>query len=331
MEAVFIKTEKTNPYVNLAEEAYLLDYVTEHRCIVFFLWQNEPTVVIGRHQNAYTECNLEYASLKGIHIARRETGGGAVYHDLGNLNYSIITPNEIYDIERSTKMIVTALDGLGITAIADGRNDICLRSGEKVSGNAYYSNNGVGLHHGTILYNVDFEILKKVLCVQAEKISRHGIDSVVARVANLKQVYPAIELKSIKSVLYSELLREYGCSSYSNIVVDKDKMQKYVEKFSSKEWILDYIKDYKIKQSNQFEWGNVLISFEMNGESPTKVSITSDALEATEIEAFSDTINKILRSSSAGKVIEIEKFFNTCSSQITKDLRDLIYMMKVFG
>ena len=134
-EGIFIESKSVNPYENLALEEYLLNLCTASQKAVLYLWQNDYTVVIGRNQNAFTECDIEFAKKNGIHIARRLTGGGAVFHDLGNVNYTMILPKEMFDVNLTTKIIVDALNGIGIKAEKNGRNDICTDHG-KISGNA---------------------------------------------------------------------------------------------------------------------------------------------------------------------------------------------------
>ena len=146
----FLKLTSTDPYYNLAVEEFLFSHTDED---VFMLWQNSPTVVIGKNQNAYAEVDLCFAEENGIKVARRITGGGAVYHDLGNVNYSYITSTEnvsSLDFETPSRAIIAALADMGITAELGGRNDI-LAGGKKISGNAQHTSNGRILHHGTLL------------------------------------------------------------------------------------------------------------------------------------------------------------------------------------
>ena len=180
----YIKLCSNDPYYNLAVEEYLLNNSEED---IFMLWQNAPTVVIGKNQNAYAEVNLEYAREKEIKISRRITGGGAVYHDLGNINYTFITSEKkarALDYEYFTRPIIDALKFLGLDCKLSGRNDLeC--DGRKFSGNAQFCSNGRILHHGTLLFNTDVSEMSAVLKVDKEKLEYKAVKSHKGRVINL--------------------------------------------------------------------------------------------------------------------------------------------------
>ena len=173
----------TLPYGNLAREACLLEAVGVGECILY-LWQNQRTVVIGRNQNAWKECRIEQLEADGGHLVRRLSGGGAVYHDLGNLNFTFLVREEDYDVSRQLEVLVGAVNRLGIHAEKTGRNDVTV-DGRKISGNAFYRADGHCYHHGTILIDVDKASLSAYLNVSAAKLRSKGVDSVKARVANL--------------------------------------------------------------------------------------------------------------------------------------------------
>ena len=187
-------TGSTDPYFNLAAEEHYLRNSDED---VFMLWQNEPTVVIGRNQNMYAEVDLAYTESHGIHVARRITGGGAVYHDLGNVCYTFITSREkanVLDFAYFSAPVLKALEALGINAKLSGRNDLLAESlpGEfaKFSGAAETATKTRVLHHGTLLYDSDLNVLAKALRPDPEKLRRKAIASVRSRVTNLR---PLIE------------------------------------------------------------------------------------------------------------------------------------------
>ena len=153
----FLSLLTKNPYYNLAVEEYLFKTSDDS---VIMLWQNEPTVVIGKNQNAFAELNLDYVREKGINIARRITGGGAVYHDEGNVNFSFIAKNSEtneLDFKSYTEPIIEALSKIGVKAMLSGRNDILVED-RKISGNAQYNADGRVLHHGTLLFSADFSV-----------------------------------------------------------------------------------------------------------------------------------------------------------------------------
>lgn len=296
MVGYIIKSNQTNPYYNLAFEEYLLEYVKKVSSPILYLWQNDNTVVIGRNQNAYTECDIQYAEIQGINIVRRLTGGGAVYHDLGNLNYTIILPKPMYDIEKSTKIILYALQKFGVDANANGRNDICVR-GKKISGNAYYSNIFAGIHHGTILFNVDMEKLEKVLRVSKEKILKRGIESIHSRVINLKELYPFLTIGLLQNEIEKQFQKRYDIKEFDkNIHVNTEKLDLYLNKYKSKEWNIDLINDYKLQISRQYIWGIVTMSFDMTGDKIDHFEISTDSLETNLIERIRNSINLHIKS-----------------------------------
>ena len=187
MKFLILKTK--NPYLNLAIEEYLF---THEQDDVFMLWQNEPTVVIGKNQNTFTEINMPLLRKKNVHIARRITGGGAVYHDDGNLNYTFISSEQGQqglDFKSFTAPMIDALATMGIHATLSGRNDL-LVDGKKFSGNAQCCSNGRVLHHGTLLFDSDLSMLSEILSVDASKLRSKGIPSVRSRVINLKELLP---------------------------------------------------------------------------------------------------------------------------------------------
>ena len=184
MKLLILKSK--DPYLNLAIEEYLFRNTTDD---IFMLWQNEPTVVIGKNQNVYAEINREYTKEHNIKIARRITGGGAVYHDLGNVNYTFISSRnkEGIDFKYFTAPIIDALKAIGVNAELSGRNDITVNC-KKISGNAQYSTDTRTLHHGTLLFDSDLSVLSSALNVDEEKIRSKAISSTRSRVINIKDL-----------------------------------------------------------------------------------------------------------------------------------------------
>ena len=178
----YLINNSTDPYFNLAFDEYCLENIPSEEPY-FFLWRNRPAVIIGLNQNAYSEVNLDYLNSHGITLARRVTGGGAVYHDLQNMNYTIIGRNP------SPQPMVDALRSLGVPAELTGRNDIFVE-GRKVSGYARRVSHDQEIIHGTLMYDVDLDTLTHVLDTPGSKMQAKGISSVKSRVANLKEYLP---------------------------------------------------------------------------------------------------------------------------------------------
>ena len=174
-----------DPFRNLAIEKNLTFLTQEGQCILY-LWQNRRTVVIGRNQNAWKECNVDALLADGGTLARRMSGGGAVFHDLGNLNFSFCVRKEDYDVDRQLEVIRQALRREGIEAIKSGRNDL-LADGRKFSGNAFYKSGEFCCHHGTIMIDVKGGDLTKYLNVPESKLKSKGVESVRSRVTNLRE------------------------------------------------------------------------------------------------------------------------------------------------
>ena len=208
MKLQFIVSNQTNPYWNIAVENYLVMRPNQDT-ITMYLWKNRRTVVIGQNQNPFTECNLEALETDGGYLMRRKTGGGAVYHDDGNINFSFIVPPEFYDQARQFAVIQRAVADFGIVAELSGRNDI-LTEGRKFSGNAFSRGQYNYLHHGTILIRGNMVDLQRYLKPKPAKLQKHGVASVKSRVVNLSELNPAITSESIVPHLRKAFESEYS-------------------------------------------------------------------------------------------------------------------------
>lgn len=186
----YYETRSTDPFFNLAFEEMILE---EERDEGVMLWQNEPCVVLGANQDAAREIDLAFAKAQGIHVARRKSGGGAVYHDLGNINYSFFHTEQgaSLDFARFVRPIIDACARLGVPLYAAGRNDLVCADGRKVSGVAQRRCGARVLFHGTLLCDSDLSVLERVLTPDSEKLKRHAVKSVRARVCNLRALLPS--------------------------------------------------------------------------------------------------------------------------------------------
>ena len=234
----YLKNPNIDPYYNMAFDEYCLESLPIDEP-VFYLWQNRPAVIMGLNQEVNTEVNLSYLHEKGIALVRRVTGGGAVYHDLGNLNYTIVGRSE--DLERDypeyAGLMMKALQTLGVPATLSGRNDI-LVEGRKVSGFAKRVCKNRLMVHGTLMYNVDLEVLTQALCPPATKLQSKGIASVRSRVANLCEYLPQTgDIQAFSHQLEEILSCQYTDTEYLLSEKDLANIQQLADdKFSQWEW-----------------------------------------------------------------------------------------------
>jgi lipoate-protein ligase A len=255
------------------------------------LWQNSPTVVIGRNQNAYAEINTEYTSQKGIKIARRISGGGAVYHDLGNINYTFIgNKNDSgIDFKTFTKPIINALASLGINATLSGRNDIEVNS-KKISGNAQHVKGNRVLHHGTLLFNSDLTVLSEALNVDLEKINSKAIKSARSRVTNIINLLD----KKISTEEFINLLADFIQNTYkaeSIEIEENDRILAISKRNKSREWLYpdtEYISKYSIRRKKRYDFGIVEVLLEMKNETIKNVKIIGDFFGTKDISILED-------------------------------------------
>ena len=235
----YIINHSTDPYFNMAFDEYCLEQLSLDEP-VFYLWQNRPAVIMGYNQEVNSEVNLDYLKEHDIALARRVTGGGAVYHDYGNLNYTIVGRSE--DLERDyphyAGIMAQALQELGIAATLSGRNDI-LVEGRKVSGFAKRVCKDRLMVHGTLMYDVDVEVLTQVLTPSTNKLQSKGIASVRSRVANLRNCLPDIpDMNALRQRLEKILSRDYKDKEYRLSEADLSAIRCQAEsKFAQWEWI----------------------------------------------------------------------------------------------
>lgn len=297
----YLITKETDPYKNLALEEYLLHKLSNDECILY-LWQNEKTVVIGRNQNPWKECKVKELSLDGGKLVRRLSGGGAVYHDLGNLNFTFLVTKENYDVQKQLEVIVKAVNSLGIPAVPTGRNDIIVE-GRKFSGNAFFSINDKCYHHGTILVDVDMSSLSKYLNVSRKKLQSKGVDSVKSRVTNLRDYRPDITI----DILIEELVKAFG-ETYGLVPMEMEvsklptkDLEQGRQKFSSWDWIYGKKIEFTDSISKRFDWGDIELQMSVEGGVIQECVAYSDALDA---EFFSEIGKKLVGCIFDGKVLE---------------------------
>lgn len=288
MKLQFIVSDQTEPYWNIAVENYLVESA---ECVTLYLWRNRRTVVIGQNQNPYSEVNVEALEADGGFLMRRKTGGGAVYHDDGNLNFSFVVPKALYDQQRQFSVIQRAVESFGLHTELSGRNDI-LAEGRKFSGNAFSKGRVNDLHHGTLLISGDMSDLAHYLKPKPAKLQKHGVASVRSRVVNLAELNPEITPESIAPRLKEAFLSEY--SEYSensensdfSEIIKRPEVRALHDHFASPEWKYGRWRTFTAQHSAQFDWGGVELALTVDESRGiiTDVQLASDALDLAALD-----------------------------------------------
>lgn len=318
-------TDNVNPYKNLAIEEFLTFHVQPSECILF-LWQNKQTVVIGKNQNAWKECKVQKLEDDGGYLVRRLSGGGAVFHDLGNLNFTFCVREEDYDVEKQLEVILCAVRSLGICAEKTGRNDVTA-GGRKFSGNAFYKSNGCCYHHGTLLVNVDKSAMAEYLNVSAAKLKSKGVDSVRSRTVNLTELNDGLDVSQLKNALVKAFgeIYEGEASLIEEKRLDWDEIQALEEKFSSWEWKFGRKIPFTHHMTKRFVWGEIDVQFCVSGGIVREVTVFSDAMEQ-ELSGKLEQLWKGCIYELQALAAQLEKFEieSENEEQIRQNLKDLL-------
>lgn len=284
-------SESYDPWFNLAvEECIFRQMPATQR--VLFLWRNAETVVIGRAQNAWKECNTRRMEQDGIRLARRSSGGGAVFHDLGNCCFTFMAGKPEYDKSVSTGIILRALQTLGVPAEASGRNDLVVNTADgerKISGSAYRETRDRGFHHGTLLLNADLSRLADYLNPDEKKLQAKGITSVRSRVANLQELNPSISYALICDAVTKSFFDYYGtvCEPERISPAVFPDLPGFAETFarqSSWEWNFGQAPDFAHQLDTRFSWGGVEIHVDVERGVIHRCRIFTDSLNPAPLE-----------------------------------------------
>ncbi len=300
---LIVTTRTVNPWINLALEEYLMGWCQSDSdpasgrrySAILYLWQNEHTVVIGRNQNAWAECRTAALEADGGYLARRSTGGGAVYHDLGNLNFSIILPQSRFDMGRSFDVILEAVRRLGIDAERSGRNDILIGD-RKFSGNAFRYLRGVALHHGTLMVDTDVEPLLRYLTVSQAKLESRAIKSVRSRVVNLIEVKKDLNTEELSQSVVASFIEQYGqglaIDSIDASAIERgEELLRLEERYASWDWRYGKTIDFDARiETGRLPWGQAEILLKVEAGIITDAVIYSDALDSDFFEEMSSRL-----------------------------------------
>lgn len=273
-------------WLNLARDGYFLENNKKGDVILYF-YVNKNAVIIGRNQNAWKECSIANMDADGVQLVRRHSGGGAVFHDNGNLNFSFITDEKHYDLNRQMRVILNAVSKLGLKAELSGRNDITV-DGKKFSGNAFSLAKGNRSHHGTILVNADLTKLSNYLCVSKEKMRSKGIDSVRARVCNICELSSGLTVEAMRRLVIESFIEEYGAASeYVFDGMALAEVEERRERLASWEWRFGKTPQFDFETDKRFSFGDTQIYFNSRNGVIRETKVYSDCLDTeltTEIE-----------------------------------------------
>ena len=320
MNLRFIVSNQTNPYLNIAVENHLVAQ-PEGDTVTMYLWKNRRTVVIGQNQNPFSECDVEALEADGGYLMRRRTGGGAVYHDDGNINFSFVAPPSLYDQTRQFSVIQRAVADYGIKAEVSGRNDV-LAEGRKFSGNAFSRGVHNNLHHGTILIKGNMEDLLRYLKPKPAKLQKHGVSSVQSRVVNLSELNAAITSESIVPHLRDAFSAVYDGLPLTTLdfatLTQTDGVQQLFREFASDEWRYGRWRQFTAQRSGQFDWGDIEMQLTVDEARGviTDVQMASDALD---LAALSEARRLLTGASTAVSPTP------TSDNPILRDILALVY------
>jgi lipoate-protein ligase A len=257
-----ISNTSNDPTINLALEEYCVRNLNVENEMYLLFYINQPSIIIGKHQNTIEEINKDYVDAKGIKVVRRISGGGAVYHDFGNLNFSFITkysPEFFHNFEKFTKPVVETLREMGVNAELGGRNDITA-GGRKISGNAQFTNLKSMFSHGTLLFNSHIEDVVQALNVKIDKIESKGIKSVRSRVANITEfLKDEMSIEEFKERIIKNIFKEYDVvPKYELSEAEWEEVNKLsVLKYKTWEWNFGRSPEFNIQNVNRFDFGQV--------------------------------------------------------------------------
>ncbi|WP_339149982.1 MULTISPECIES: lipoate--protein ligase [unclassified Sutcliffiella] len=319
----------TDPRINLAIEEYALKNLDiEDTYLLFYI--NEPSIIIGKNQNSVEEINTKYVEDNGIHVVRRLSGGGAVYHDHGNLNFSFITKDDgesFHNFKKFTAPVVEALKSLGVEAEMSGRNDI-LAEGRKISGNAQFSTRGRMFSHGTLLFDSEIEHVVSALNVKKDKIESKGIKSIRSRVANIKEfLNEDISIEQFRQLLLEAIFKSKDIPKYELTEEDwKNIHELSMERYQNWDWNYGKSPKFNLQHSHRFPVGQIDVRLDVTKGKIENCKIYGDFFGVGDVSEVENLLSGVKYEkagiSQALEGIDVKHYFGN----ITRDeLIDLIY------
>ncbi len=320
---IYIENNSNDAAYNIALEEYAFKKLLDED-MIFLLWINKPAIIVGRHQNTIEEINTEYVKENNIDVVRRISGGGAVYHDLNNLNYTIISKekeNKAFDFKSFSTPVIKTLESLGVEAKFTGRNDLEI-DGKKICGNAQAYINGRIMHHGCLLFDVDLSVLANALKVPKDKIESKGVKSVRARVTNILNELPEkITVLEFKNLILEYMKKEYP--EMKEYVFSEEQLKEIQkirdEKFANWDWVYGKSPDYNINRTKKYPSGKIEIFADIQESKIKDIKIYGDFFGIKDIK----DIENVLRGSKYNypdileriKTLDISKYFMGMSEE----------------
>lgn len=322
-----------DPWFNLSCEEYIFKHMPPEQSILF-LWRNQNTIVIGRAQNAWKECNTRRMEQDKIKLARRHSGGGAVFHDLGNTCFTFMSTQKDYKKDLSTNIVLNGLHRLGINAMISGRNDLTIhtKQGErKISGSAYRETSERKFHHGTLLLHVDLNKLTYYLNPDAKKLQSKGITSIKSRVANLNEIKPDINHQEICQQLTIAFFNFYNMQVKSELLsMDTfHNNSEFIEQFNKQSdwnWNFGSAPAFSHQLDTRFSWGNVTVHFNIEHGIINRSHIFTDSLDPDPLEQL---IKKLIGIPYYAENIRYccEKWIKNYSQKQNKELLEITHWL----
>ena len=296
MKLRILKSAVTNPWFNLATEDWIFNTL-DPDSHTLFLWRNSETVVIGRSQNPWVECKTDKMKADDVFLARRQSGGGAVFHDLGNTNFTFLSPKAEYDQAANFTIIINALKSLGIDATLSGRNDMQVGD-KKISGSAFKHAIDRSFHHGTLLVDADMQKLSDYLNPHPLKLQAKGIKSVRARVANLVEFND-----TINHDILSQAIIEAFCEYYDQTIeveeldeaslAEQPTLNKYYQQMADWDWRFGKTPEFSHRLETRFDWGMIDLHMDVKQAVIEQVIIFSDALNIGLIDDLKEALTGV--------------------------------------
>ncbi len=338
MNLRILKSAVTNPWFNLATEDWIFNTL-DADSHTLFLWRNSETVVIGRSQNPWVECKTDKMEADEVFLARRQSGGGAVFHDLGNTNFTFLSPKDDYDQAANFTIIINALKKLGIDAELSGRNDMQVGD-KKISGSAFKHAADRSFHHGTLLVNTNMQKLGDYLNPHPLKLQAKGIKSVRARVANLVEFNEDITHETLSEAIIEAFCEYYRDTDYNSTALvealdeaslaKQPALDKYYQQMADWNWRFGKTPQFSHHMETRFNWGIVDVHMDVQHAVITDVVIFSDALNVELIDLLKETLTDIRydRNEVKAKLTELGKTHSDLATQVDEVSEWLISEME---